>query len=226
MKSNRKIAALAGVLSFGLLASLMGAYGLSNYATRFQIQPVNNNDNTQTVALGAGCTLGADAGSTVNLSSGSVSLPGLTLSAGQGVIPSGGSLTSQAGSTVNLSAGTLTLPGLTLTAGQGVIPSGGTLTSQSGSTVNLSAGTVTLPTLQGVNFAGSNGTGNCSLVNSSSGQKVLTIWDVTGGTATAASSAGASSFASIVSGTGVLVQSSTANLSARIYSAILSNQGP
>ena len=156
MKSNQKIAALAGVATALLIGCFMGAYALTNYATPFQIQPVNATNNTQTVAIGSGCTLGAD----------------------------------------------------------------------SGATINLSSGTLTLPTFQGVNFAGSNGTANISLVNSSSGQKVLTIWDVTGGTATAASTATPSSFAATITGSGVLTQTSTANLSGRVYSAILMNQGP
>jgi hypothetical protein len=191
MKSNQKIAALAGVATALLICCSMGAYALANYATLFQIQPVNATNNTQTVALSSGCTLGADTGSTVNLTAATVSLPG-----------------------INLSANT------------GTIPSGDTLTAAAGSTVNLSSGTLTLPTFQGVNFAGSNGTANISLVNSSSGQKVLTIWDVTGGTATAASTATPSSFAATITGSGVLTQTSTANLSGRVYSAILVNQGP
>ena len=191
MKSNRKIAALAGVATALLLCCFMGAYALTNYATPFQIQPVNSTNQTQTVAIGNGCTLGADTGATVNLTAATVNLPG-----------------------INLSANT------------GTIPSGDTLTSAAGSTVNLSSGTLTLPTFQGVNFAGSNGTANISLVNSSSGQKVLTIWDVTGGTATAASTATPSSFATTITGSGVLTQTSTANLSGHVYSALLMNQGP
>ena len=156
MKSNQKIAALAGVATALLICCFMGAYALTNYATPFQIQPVNATNNTQTVAIGSGCTLGSDAGSTINLSS----------------------------------------------------------------------GTLTLPAFSGCLFNGSNGTGNCSLVGSSSGQKVLCVFDCTGGTATAAGSATASSFAATISGTGVLTQTSTANLSGHVFEATLINQGP
>jgi len=178
MKSNRKIAALAGIATALLICCFMGAYALQNYATPFQIQPFNAAASTQTVAVGSGCTLGVDQGATLGM------------------------------------------------AGTAVVAAGGSLTSQAGSTVTLSGGTLTLPAFQGVNFAGSNGTANISLVNSGSGQKVLTIWDVTGGTATAASTAGPSSFATTITGSGVLTQTSTANLSGHVYSALLMNQGP
>jgi hypothetical protein len=199
IKQNKVAVAITFAFCFGFMLAgglfgLMGAsYSSATINAPFQIQPVTN--GKQTVALSSGCTLGADAGSTVDLSGGSVAMPGLNL---------------------NAAAAT--------------VPSGGTLSSASGSTVVLSGGTLTLPTIMQVNFAGSNGTSAGIVVQgSSSGQKVLSICDVTGGTGTIASGSGTATLAEFggsIIGSGSLAQTSSSNLSGRVFSAILMQQGP
>ena len=50
-----------------------GTYAIGTYTTPFQIQQTNG--TTQTVAIGSGCTLGADSGGTCDFSAAVVKLP-------------------------------------------------------------------------------------------------------------------------------------------------------
>ena len=185
MKSNQKIAALAGVATALLIGCFMGAYALTNYATPFQIQPVNATNNTQTVAIGSGCTLGADAGSTVDLSAATVVLPA--------------SVTGGTGS-LSIGAGNVTTTMLHSAAVTGAKLSGGTAAS-------VTSGSIT----------GGTAAGACTLTGATVGQRVFAVFDISGSGSTGAEN----SFEAAISGSGVLQQTSTANLSSKKYGVIL-----
>ena len=181
------------LMAQGLMASVSGAYGQPTYVTPFQIQATSSG-TSQVVALASGGTLGADAGSTVDLSRASLILPG----------------------------------GFSLGANYATVPAGDTLSSAVGSTVNLSSGTITLPTFSAGAFNGSNGTSaSIALAGALAGQKVVAVWEITGGSGGGNFNVTAgTNFASSIVTSGSFAQTSSANLSTHYYNVLLMNQGP
>lgn len=96
---------LAGIMAVAITHSARATYSDPTYTTPFQIQqiPAGTGAKTQTVAMGSGCTLGADAGSVVDFSAATVTLPAAITS---GTIAN---YTSSSGTLYNISAGTLSM---------------------------------------------------------------------------------------------------------------------